>query len=237
MSLAQGCCWRRRLIARFCAHPIPPGWALGARRCMTAFMLPHWCGRISATSSPDMNGMALLSSASGFPALGFRFPLYGNVQYEGVGHRAGARHSNPGHVMRRRRSPGRPPVALCGFLGRRLDVKKKRIDAGRHKILVNVTACHLNPIIKRESVGGVRSRRGSLPWGLHRRSRPTPRYPSKSGTGWRNHSLGGLQLSCRPSRAAGRTSPSPVNANEAEDAGSPVSIRRACAAVFHPITR
>jgi uncharacterized protein (DUF2126 family) len=213
MSLAQGLLLRA-LIARFWRAPYPAGLVRWGTSLHDRFMLPHlvWADFCDVIADMNENGFAF-ECAWFRPHWEFRFPLYGNVQYDGVGIEL-RQALEPWHVMGEEGSPG-GTVRYVDSSVERLEVKISGLTPGRHKILVNGHSLPLNPISQREAVGGVRFKAWQPAHGLHPTIPPHVPLSIEIWDGWRNRSLGGCTYHvAHPGGRAHKTFP--VNANEAE---------------------
>ncbi len=214
MSLTQQLLMRAA-VARFWekpykGNPVPWGTQLHDR-----FLLPHFCAQ-------DLNDVIgdLKRSGYGFktewfaPHIEFRFPLQGEVTYDGV--RMELRTAlEPWHVLGEEGSAG-GTVRYVDSSVEKLQVKVENAIEGRHVVTCNGVRVPIHPTgTAGEFIAGVRFRAWQPPEALHPTIGIDAPLTFDIIDTWTNRSLGGCVYYV--SSPGGRSwSTMPINSNEAE---------------------
>jgi len=213
MSLAQSLLLRS-LIARFWREPYQSNLVRWGTGLHDRFMLPHFLWANFADVIDDMNGHGFALDADWFkPHWEFRFPLIGQVQYDGVGVELRTA-LEPWNVMAEEGAVG-GTVRFVDSSVERLQAKVSGLTQGRHSLLVNGKPAPLRATAQGEAVAGIRFKAWQPAHGLH------PTIPAHGPLvieiwdGWKKRSLGGCTY--HVAHPGGRNfEVFPVNAYEAE---------------------
>ncbi|HEY0266695.1 MAG TPA: transglutaminase family protein, partial [Rhizomicrobium sp.] len=213
MSLAQQLLLRA-LIARFWREPYQSNLVRWGTGLHDRFMLPHFAWADLKDVVADMNDHGFSFESDWFkPHWEFRFPLIGQVQYDGV--TLDLRTAlEPWNVMAEEGAPGGTARFVDSSV-ERLEAKLTGLTPGRHRLLVNGRTAPLSATAQAQAVAGIRFKAWQPPHGLH------PTIPAQAPLvieiwdSWKKRSLGGCTY--HVAHPGGRNSEIfPVNAYEAE---------------------
>ena len=214
MSLTQAL-MLRALIAKFWDDPYQQQMVPWGTQLHDRFMLPHFIGQDMGEVVGDLQEAGYALEPQWFdPHFSFRFPKFGEVDYEGV-HLEIRQALEPWHVMgEEATSTGMSRYVDSSV--ERVEVKATGLIDRRHSIAVNGHKLPLHPTGKQgEFVAGVRYRAWQPPFCLHPTIGIDTPLTFDVVDGWSKRSIGGCRYYVE--HPGGKNPPEfPINAYEAE---------------------